>query len=182
MLREQLPKRYGPRLRQELCAHHLPCEGSGRSLLPRGMKGMESRGLQGLGQSVWLCTQDPAWELWDVTPRGHFSLGAPAEEETAALELSPSCLPGAPHPSSHQLVHPGLGSTSLGAGATSHPPGLLNLSEGKPKGFSLNQCWGPQLSSPPRMGAVFPSCDCISLSQGGSKWSDARLRLVSSLL
>lgn len=182
MLREQLPKRYRPRLRPELCAHHLPCEGSGRSLLPRGMKGMESRGLQGLGQSVWLCTQDPAWELWDVTPRGHFSLCAPAEEETAALELSPSCLPGAPHPSSHQLVHPGLGSTSLGAGATSHPPGLLNLSEGKPKGFSLNQCWGPQLSSPPRMGAVFPSCDCISSSQGGSKWSDARLRLGSSLL
>ena len=32
-----------------------------------------------------------------------------------------------------------------------------------------NHCWGPQLSSPPRMGAVFPSCDCISSSQGGSK-------------
>lgn len=46
MVREQLPKRDGPRLRQELCAHHLPCEGNGGSLLPHGMKGMESRGLQ----------------------------------------------------------------------------------------------------------------------------------------
>ena len=72
MVREQLPKRYGPRLRQELCAHHLPCEGNGGSSLPHGMKGMgmESRGLQGLGQSVWLCTQNPAREPWDVTPRG----------------------------------------------------------------------------------------------------------------
>lgn len=97
--------------------------------------------------------------------RGHFSLspaGAPAEEERAALELSPSCLPG-PHPTGHQLVHSGLGSTSLGAGATSHPPGLLNLSEGKPKGFSLRitvgdpSCprpcgWAP--CSPPAIASV----------------------------
>lgn len=151
MVREQLPKRDGPRLRQELCAHHLPCEGNGGSSLPPWDEGDGVPGSPILGRVSGCAPRILPGSLGTSPLRGHFSLCAPAEEERAALELSPSHLPGSPHPTSHQLVHSGLGSTSLGAGATSHPPGLLNLSEGKPKGFSLRTTVGDP-SCPRRRG------------------------------
>lgn len=183
MVREQLPKKGWTTTETGALCLPPPLRGQWGLLAPHGMKGMESRGLQSLAECLAVHPGILPGSLGTSPLRGHFSLCAPAEEERAALELSPSRLLG-PHtlPATNLFTQDWELRRSLGAGATSHPPGLLNFRGQFLKGFSLRTTVGDP-SCPRGHGWAFSSCSPPAIAQSVTRWqqvSDARLRLGAS--